>query len=377
MRYKKLSVKRFIKKCLLYLFGLIAIALKLFSPIFTKEKSKKILILSFWGMGDSIQQTPIFFGLKEKYFDYKIDVVSSKRSRDYLNYLDIFDNVYTDLIPWSKKNDKYKFFSNEYFEFFKFIKRLRNENYEIALSARPDTRDYILLLLINPKVLFCNSLYFGKFIGKLKTKFERNDNKVEYIKRVCSELDINFNYKLKNLKKLKEKKISIFIDSNDPTKEIDLDLILNSIENIEFTENFEINIISQKPEILYTKLLEKYSNVKVKNTNIFKDLIDELSSSSYFIGSDSGPAHLASIIGVQSLVIFTSGTPFEDTPYNSTSIFLDNFACRPCAGHCIYKKNYCKEGIYSIEMSEHFKNFFEKNQKDSKKATQLIPLTVI
>ena len=31
-----------------------------FSPIFTKEKSKKILILSFWGMGDSIQQTPIF-----------------------------------------------------------------------------------------------------------------------------------------------------------------------------------------------------------------------------------------------------------------------------------------------------------------------------
>ena len=134
---------------------------------------------------------------------------------------------YTDLIPWSKKNDKYKFFSNEYFEFFKFIKRLKNKNYEIALSARPDTRDYILLLLINPKVLFCNSLYFGNFIGKLKTKFERNDNKVEYIKRVCSELDINFNYKLKNLKTFKEKKISIFKDSNDPTKEIDLDLILN------------------------------------------------------------------------------------------------------------------------------------------------------
>ena len=210
MRYKKLSVKRFIKKCLLYLFGLIAIALKLFSPIFTKEKSKKILILSFWGMGDSVQQTPIYFGLKEKYIDYKIDVVSSKRSRDYLNYLDIFDNVYTDLIPWSKKNDKYKFFSNEYFEFFKFIKRLRNENYEIALSARPDTRDYILLLLINPKVLFCNSLYFGNFIGKLKTKFERNDNKVEYIKRVCSELDINFNYKLKNLNTLKEKNINFY-----------------------------------------------------------------------------------------------------------------------------------------------------------------------
>ena len=85
-------------------------------------------------------------------------------------------------------------------------------------------------------------------------------------------------------------------------------------------------------------MIEKYSNVKVKNTNFFKDLIGELSSSSYFIGSDSGPAHLASIIGVKSLVIFTSGTPFEDTPYNSTSIFLDNFACRPCAGHCISRK---------------------------------------
>ncbi len=377
MKYKKLSVKRFIKKCLLYIFGLIAVTLKFLRLIFKQEKSKKILILSFWGMGDSIQQTPIYFGLREKYFDYKIDVISSKRSNDYLNYLNIFDNVYTDLVPWSKKNDKYKIFSYEYFEFFKFIKKLRNEKYEIAFSARPDTRDYIFLLLINPKILFCNSLYFGKFIGELKTKFERNINKVEYIKKVCSELGISFNYKLKNLNTIKEKKISIFIDSNDPTKEINLDLILNSIENIEFTKNYEINIISQKSEIQYTELIEKYSNVKVKNTNFFKDLIGELSSSSYFIGSDSGPAHLASIIGVQSLVIFTSGTPFEDTPYNSTSIFLDNFACRPCAGHCIYKKNYCKEGIYSIEMSKHFKNFFEKNDVVSKKATQLIPVTII
>ena len=67
MKYKKLSVKRFIKKCLLYIFGLIVVILKFLRLIFKQEKSKKILILSFWGMGDSIQQTPIYFGLREKY----------------------------------------------------------------------------------------------------------------------------------------------------------------------------------------------------------------------------------------------------------------------------------------------------------------------
>jgi len=184
LKYKKLSIIRFTKKCLLYIFGLVALILKFLIPNLKREKSKKILILSFWGMGDSIQQTPIYYGLREKYFDYKIDVVSSKRSFDYLNYLNIFDNVYTDMIPWSKKKNKYRIFSYEYLEFFKFIKKLRNENYEIALSARPDTRDYILLLLIKPKVLFCHSLYLGKYVGKLKTSFERNVNKVEYVKNM-------------------------------------------------------------------------------------------------------------------------------------------------------------------------------------------------
>jgi len=377
LKYKKLSIIRFTKKCLLYIFGLVALILKFLIPNLKREKSKKILILSFWGMGDSIQQTPIYFGLREKYFDYKIDVVSSKRSFDYLNYLNIFDNVYTDMIPWSKKKNKYRIFSYEYLEFFKFIKKLRNENYEIALSARPDTRDYILLLLIKPKVLFCNSLYLGKYVGKLKTSFERNVNKVEYVKKICSELNINFEYKLKNLNRRQEKKISIFIDSNDPTKEIDIDMILNSLKEIKFIENFKVNLISQKSNITYAQLENTYSNVKLKNTNSIKELVDELSSSSYFIGSDSGPAHLASIIGVQSLVIFTSGTPFEDTPYNSTSIFLDDFSCRPCMGWCIYDKNYCKEGIYYIKLSKYFKNFFEKNQIESKKSTQLIPLKII
>ena len=280
MKYKKLSIKRFIKKCILYIFGLVAVMLKFLTPNLKKEKTKKILILSFWGLGDSIQQTPIYFGLREKYFDYKIDVVSSKRSSDYLNYLNIFDNVYTELIPWSKRKNKYNFFSNEYVDLFKFIKKLKNEKYEIALSARPDTRDYILLLLINPKVLLCNSLYFGKYVGKLKTSFERNVNKVEYVKKVCSELNINFAYKLKNLNKTKEKKISIFIDSNDPTKEIDIDMILNSLTKIKFTENFEINLISQKSNMAYLQSAKKYPNVKLKITKSIKELVDELSSSS-------------------------------------------------------------------------------------------------
>jgi len=154
-------------------------------------------------------------------------------------------------------------------------------------------------------------------------------------------------------------------------------MILNSLKEIKFIENFKVNLISQKSNITYAQLENTYSNVKLKNTNSIKELVDELSSSSYFIGSDSGPAHLASIIGVQSLVIFTSGTPFEDTPYNSTSIFLDDFSCRPCMGWCIYDKNYCKEGIYYIKLSKYFKNFFEKNQIESKKSTQLIPLKII
>ena len=96
--YKK-SFKIFLSKIL----GMFAILIYYIFPKNKKIDSNKILIFSFWGLGDSVQQTPLFYGLREKYPKKELYVVSSKRSREYLKFLNIFDKIYEDVVPWSNE----------------------------------------------------------------------------------------------------------------------------------------------------------------------------------------------------------------------------------------------------------------------------------
>src|SRR5437868_6785786 len=48
-------------------------------------------------------------------------------------------------------------------------------------------------------------------------------------------------------------------------------------------------------------------NATVRCPATFTALLDELATASHFIGNDSGPAHLAGIIGVPTIALF--GTP--------------------------------------------------------------------
>ena len=164
---KKISIVRPLKKIISFFVGFLSLLIFKLTVKNKNSKAEGILLFSFWGLGDSVQQTPLLLGLRRKYRYEKIDVISSPRSYEYLNYLEIFDNVIIDNIPWSKQyeSEKYNFFSREYLDFIKFLIKLRKKNYKFAISTRADARDNLLLTLINPKKIVCNSEYFGKYIS--------------------------------------------------------------------------------------------------------------------------------------------------------------------------------------------------------------------
>ena len=369
--YKK-SFKIFLSKIL----GMFAILIYYIFPKNKKIDSNKILIFSFWGLGDSVQQTPLFYGLREKYPKKELYVVSSKRSREYLKFLNIFDKIYEDVVPWSNEEKKYRIISSEYINFLKFLITLRNANFDVAISTRADARDNLFLVLINSKKIICNSEYFGSILSSVKLKFVRKQNKLIYISGLCSKLSLKFKYEIKHLKSKKSNQISVFLDSNDPTKKFSLEKILLALKDIESIKEYEINVIGKEFSKEQTKIVEKYRRVNSIKTKNINELINILSKSRYYIGTDSGPSHIASILGVKSLVIFTSGTPYEDTPFeNSQALFLEDFPCRPCMGNCIYRDFYCSSGFNSINLNKYLSNFFENN--DNHKQSKLIPIKKI
>jgi heptosyltransferase-2 len=72
-------------------------------------------------------------------------------------------------------------------------------------------------------------------------------------------------------------------------------------------------------------------------------LLKCLESASHFIGNDSGPGHLAAILGVPSFIIFGPQLPERFLPAHPRAQFIEGKPCRfkPCFDYCRFEKPFC------------------------------------
>ena len=169
------------------------------------------------------------------------------------------------------------------------------------------------------------------------------------------------NYKTKNKKKIK--KITIFPISQSPIRSMSLKLLNCLIEN--FSENYNIDIVFDDSSKI-SKYLEEY--VCLKNSNKLYPpsllaLCKIVEKTDFGIFMDSGPLHLAKILGKRGVLIITSvsGKILLDDFLTIKEIknnYKSNFCSSPCGLTNIF--NYeNKAGCYQYLSTK--KNYVLKN----------------
>ena len=129
----------------------------------------------------------------------------------------------------------------------------------------------------------------------------------------------------------KIKKITIFPVSQSPIRSMPLRLLNSLIEN--FNDNYSIDIVFDSSSKI-SKFLEEY--VCLKNSNklypsSLSDLCQIVENTDFGVFMDSGPLHLAKILGKRGILIITSV---------SGNILLDNFpTIKEIKNN--YKSNFC------------------------------------
>jgi len=88
-----------------------------------------------------------------------------------------------------------------------------------------------------------------------------------------------------------------------------------------------------------------------------KGLIEVIENLDLLISPDSGPAHLASALGIPVLVVFTSTSPslgFWKTGRRG-NFMVDGLSCRPChrhgGNHCPTRTELCRKGILPFQLA--------------------------
>jgi len=89
----------------------------------------------------------------------------------------------------------------------------------------------------------------------------------------------------------------------------------------------------------------------IKSKFSLGELISVLSKLDLFICNDSGPMHIANILGTPTVAIIGPGDVEAIGPYNKNKCFLikKEIACRPCYDSCKFKEPFC---LTRIELEE-------------------------
>jgi heptosyltransferase-2 len=309
----------------------------------SEDKTKNILIIQLWGIGETILTIPAVKALKKKYKKTAIDILCTKRNKEvYFNYNFISKLNVVKLNPFSLK--------------WFILKNFRK--YDIVI----DMEEYLNISAIMTFFLGKYTIGYSHGIRSILYSSKTKYNDQQHTSKTFFDL-----VKLLGVKGQVEKLEKLNYTGTDK-KVVDLSLRYAGIK-----KQFLVGITAgaaessrsrQWPKENFAELIEKIQkkNTKIiligadyektnynliieliKNKRIAKNIINFagkftlrqtfylISKCNTFISNDTGPMHISAAMGVKTIGLFGPNLPLRFSPFNkkSTSIYK-KMPCSPC-----------------------------------------------
>jgi ADP-heptose:LPS heptosyltransferase len=305
---------------------------------------KKILIVKLCCFGDMVFITPAICALRKKFPCAEITLLYSDWVKDLIPYLPYIDNSINFENPFEK--NKIKLFASG----FKILRKLRKEKFDLAFLGHTDNRFGLLIKLAGIKYR----------LGFSETKHLNYTAKFNYnlkeSKRYLAVLennniaDCDDNLVLKPLINKNELKKENGFNENDLVVGVfpfgginpgtDMNIKRWSLHKyIELAQRVKNKFANAKIIFFEGKLPEESIKKDIK-TEFDKDIkiskidIDLIFMCDVFISNDTGPLHIASGFGVNTIGIFGPSDPNLVAPESTSTVIHKNIwlniACSPC-----------------------------------------------
>jgi len=287
---------------------------------------EKVLVVGVNWLGDSLLTTPVFKALKKKFPDFYLGVMVVERVRGVFE-----NNPYIDeVIIFDEKGQQKSLFAK-----LKFIKFLKKKKFDtVFLIHRSFTRALICFLAgINLRIGYQrlkNYLIINKGIKVPKGLLHRQDYYLYLFEKsgiviedrvpnffIPESIRKNINKDLEQIKKEYPVLIGMNPSANWELKRWPISYFANLADSL--VKDFKAAIIFIGAESDRTVIEEVRAKMSQSSFNFcgktsLKELGALMQNLELFISNDSGPAHLAGALGVDTLVIFGPTSPEVTSP---------------------------------------------------------------
>jgi heptosyltransferase-2 len=319
-----------------------------------------ILVFDFHLIGDIVMLTPLLKSLKTTYPQARLVLVAGVWAKEILHGTDLVDEIIPFAAPWVK----YKQGWGGLLSCYHLVKRLRKQTWDLGIEVRGDIRQILLLWLTGATRRVGFDFTGG---GALLTDVVFDDGVMAHLtahhQRICEHLGIwqrDEKYlpflKLTTEEQSQAQKISPFIGfhfgASMPLRRLPEAEIINLLSKFEFVERRLVIFLTPDDKGFDSVLAQLSTRVRSKiqlMSGSLRELLVMLSRLSHFYCMDSGPAHIASALGVPVTVFFGPADMTCVHPMGNAVEIISrpDVQCRPCDQvNCVNQVNqYCMVGL--------------------------------
>ncbi len=321
------------------------------------KKIKKILILRYRFIGDTVLTTPFIKNLKDVFPLAVVDILVSPNSGEVmegnpnLNKIFYLDTTKFHKYESTKQKSKHTFTS-----IFSCAQSLRKENYDLIFVLKRSFSSAFLSFLIGAKQRVGFDTDFRGFLLTNKIKYEKDEHESENylkclklfsndLKKYSPEIFTNEEEKKKAETLIEgldpyKPKILIHATSAHPLKTWTRRYFAELIDNL--FERYKAQFVFTGADIDFNTYEEILSKSRYKSKINYKNLCGKTSIRECFavyeklhlaICVDSGNAHLSSAVNIPTYVIYGPTRPEKWLPLGKNVFpikLMQNLPCQPC-----------------------------------------------
>lgn len=315
--------------------------------------------MELWGLGDLVIATPFLRAAAEK---YSVTLVAKPYAQDLQSRLWRDVRVLPFTAPWTSFKHKYHLHRWPWRELLGLQKQLAAEKFDVALSARWDPRDHVLLWLTGARTrLGFPRLRSGTCLTQQLVKPDPHEHRYEYWRVIANALGLAL-----------PPREAIPLPSPHPDGTILIHSGAGQAVRVWPLERYR-NLMRRLREKGFSVVVAcdadqrqwwlQAGETGIATPHTVAELFALLDRAGAFIGNDSGPGHLAAFCGVPTYTLFGPQLPEWFSPLHPDAVCVEGKPCpyKPCSDYCRFPTPHCLQGIAGDEVGAGFESFLHQH----------------
>ena len=322
----------------------------------------RLLVVELWGLGDLVIATPFLRAASEK---FAVTVLAKPYAEDLQTRFWPEATVVSFVAPWTAFKGKYRLYAWPWIKILRLRGRLSRQ-FDVALSARWDPRDHLLMWLAGAKIRMGfprmrSQMFLTHPLARPYPLSHRYESWRILGRNLGLELPAKDSIPLPPPHP--EGEILVHSGAGQPVRVWPLERYRSLVARLR-QAHYRVQVACDPDQQTWWHGVGETAAVTPRSVKELFGLIDR---AGVFLGNDSGPAHLAALSGVPTFILFGPQLPEWFAPLHPEGEWIEGKPCpyKPCSDYCRFAVPHCMLNISEEEVWTRFSAFLARRLRVS------------